>query len=93
MEKVNRIDHDKRSRLENNKQGFKNTVRLVARETDVCTVAHNILGTIIEDFDPLHTKMCVSSRKLNIKRQITVSFTDDFRILGPQDGTCWHLEF
>ena len=59
VKKINRRDHDQRSRLENNKQGLKNPVCLVARETDVCTVAHNILGSIIEDFLPLaHKNVC-----------------------------------
>ena len=89
LKKVNRKDHDQRSRLENDKQGLKNPVRLVARETDVCTAARNILGTIIEDFLPLAHKNVCQLTKLSRKRQMTVKFTTSkFWVLRLERALC-----
>jgi hypothetical protein len=59
-----------------------------SQATKFFTLVPHTFGIIINSPFSLHAEMCICSRALSRTCQITVRFTDQPRIVGPQYGTC-----
>jgi hypothetical protein len=78
-------------------QGCTNIRRLVTRVTKFCSVVPNIFSIIIAA-SPWHTNMRISSHAPRRKRQLPLTSTGQYSIVGTQYGSSllvhfWHTEF